>query len=193
MSMRISMVYPLPSPVSPQKNCALSIIYPGRAAEDAGHEVSYWDARLDDEVTLWENIRHADVVAVSSLSGFQLGESMRIARACREQFPTKPIVWGGVHVTFQPIESLREKFVDFCIIGEGEIRLTKLLAAIEHGSGFKNIDGIAYKKASVGFNPLPEELEVFETRESWAPGVRLKAIGNTKKERIEIIADLHHS
>src|ERR1700722_16805750 len=146
--MKVAMVYPLPSPVSPQKNCALSIIYPGRAAEDAGHTVSFWDARIDDEHQLWENVGRADVMAISSLSGFQLGESMRIARRCREQFPGKPIIWGGVHFTFQPIESLRENFVDFCVIGEGEVRFVKLLAAIESGRGFKDVDGVAYKKSS---------------------------------------------
>lgn len=61
------MVYPLVSPSSPQRNCALSVIYPGRAAEDAGHEVTFWDARLDKEDELWANIRRADVVAISSL------------------------------------------------------------------------------------------------------------------------------
>ena len=68
--MNVAMVYPLVSPSSPQMNNALSIIYPGRAAEDAGHEVTFWDARLSSDEDLWENIRQADVVAISSLSGF---------------------------------------------------------------------------------------------------------------------------
>lgn len=184
--MKVAMVYPLPSPSSPQQNTALSIIYPGRAAEDAGHTVSFWDARLDSEIELWENVSHADVMAISSLSGFQLGESIKIARACRKQFPKKPIIWGGVHVTFQPIESLREPFVDFCIIGEGEVRFVKLLAAISNGTGFRNIDGISYKKASVGFSPSPEELEDFKKLGSATQGVQLKVIAGSAKERIEI-------
>lgn len=184
--MRIAMVYPLPSPSSPQQNNALSIIYPGRAAEDAGHEVTFWDARLDSEAELWENIDRADVMAISSLSGFQLGESIRIARACRERFPKKPIIWGGVHVTFQPIESLREHFVDFCAIGEGEVRFVELLAAIESGNGFRNIDGIAYKKTSVGFSHSAEELSVFESRGAATSGVKLRAITGGKHEIIEM-------
>jgi radical SAM superfamily enzyme YgiQ (UPF0313 family) len=165
-SMKVAMVYPLPSPVSPQKNCALSIIYPGRAAEIAGHDVSFWDARLDTEIDLWANIRSADVLGISSLSGFQLGEAMRIAKRVRVLFPEKPIIWGGVHVTFQPIQSLREDFVDFCIIGEGELRFPKLLAAIERGYGFKDIDGIAYKRTSVGYQSSPREDQVFESQTS---------------------------
>lgn len=132
------MVYPLPSSSSPQKNCALSIIYPGRVAEDAGHDVNFWDARLDEENELWENVRHAEVVAINSLSGFQISESIRIVKKCREKFAQKPIVWGGVHVTFQPVQALREDFVDFVIVGEGELRFPKLIAAIETRRGFKD-------------------------------------------------------
>lgn len=184
--MKVAMVYPLPSPVSPQKNCALSIIYPGRAAEDAGHTVTYWDARLDGDDDLWANIRNADVVAISSLSGFQLGEAMKIAKRSRELFSNKPIIWGGVHVTFQPIQSLREDFVDFCVIGEGELRFPKLLAAIETGQGFKDIDGIGYKRTSVGYKSSPEENEVFTTKKAANFGLNLRVITGGKE-----IIELH--
>ncbi len=183
--MNVAMVYPLPSPVSPQKNCALSIIYPGRAAEEAGHEVSFWDARLDDEEGLWENIRRADVAAFSSLSGFQLGESMRLAKECRRRFPAKPIVWGGVHVTFQPVQSLIEPFVDFVILGEGELRFPALLDAIKTGRGFKDIDGIGYKRTSIGYRSSPEEDAVFDERPDVAFGLRLRVL-SSQKEVIEL-------
>ncbi len=188
--MKVAMVYPLPSPVSPQKNCALSIIYPGRAAEDAGHDVTFWDARLDTEAQLWDNIRTADIASISSLSGFQLGESMRIANYCRIHFPLKPIVWGGVHVTFQPIQSLHENFVDFVVLGEGELRFPKLLAAIECGCGFDEIDGIGYKKTSVGFPLSPYGVEIFRRREAeqgdTAFGLNLRVISGGKE-----IIELH--
>lgn len=191
--MRILMVYPFPSPVSPQKNSALSIIYPGRAAEDAGFEVEFWDARLDTEEKLWEFMRETDVVAISSLSGFQLGESMRIAKRAKELYPRKPIVWGGVHVTFQPIESLREPFVDFVVLGEGEVRFPKLLKAISTGKGFKDIDGIGYKRVSAGFRSFngdelfnKSELSVFEEKPLSDRGLKLRAIAGKMKERIEL-------
>jgi radical SAM superfamily enzyme YgiQ (UPF0313 family) len=179
------MVYPLPSPVSPQKNCALSIIYPGRAAEEAGHKVSFWDARLDSEDDLWRMIKNANVVAISSLSGWQLGESITIAKKCRELFPLVPIIWGGVHVTFEPVQSLKEDFVDFCILGEGEVRFPKLLNSIAAGKGFKDIDGVGYKKTSNGYWSSPEEDAVFNVDQSPASGIQLRAL-STGKELIEM-------
>ncbi len=183
--MNVAMVYPLVSPSSPQRNCALSVIYPGRAAEDAGHEVTFWDARLDEEDELWANVRHADVVAISSLSGFQLGEAIRIAKECRWRSPLKPIIWGGVHVTFQPVQSLQEDFVDFVVIGEGELRFPKLLSAIASGRGFGEIDGIGYKRTSVGFAPHPEEPSAFEPQENAVSGVKLRVL-STGREIIEM-------
>ncbi len=192
-TLNVLMVYPLPSPVSPQQNPSLSIIYPGRAAEDAGHTVEFWDARHDrKERQLWKLAEEADVIAVSSLSGFQLGESMRIAQECRARWPEKPIVWGGVHVTFQPLASLREPFVDFVVLGEGEDRFPKLLAAIATGAGFKDIDGIGYKRTSVGYQPSPEEDAAFKEEGLPIAGVHLRPVSGAMKEIIEI-HDAHGS
>jgi len=97
MALKILMIYSLPSPISPQKNSTLSIIYPGRAAEDAGYEVEFWDSRLDSEKLLWELVRKTDIIAISSLSGFQLGESIQITKKVKKEFPDKPAIWRGVY------------------------------------------------------------------------------------------------
>lgn len=186
-TMKIVMIYPLPSPVSPQQNNALSIIYPGRAAEDAGHSVEFWDARHDrKEERLWGLIENAEVIGMSSLSGFQLGEAMRIAEECKKRYPEKPIIWGGVHVTFQPLPSLREKFVDFVVIGEGEERFPRLLAAIANSAGFKEINGIGYKRSSTGYVASYDEDKAFDEVGEPITGVRLRPITGPMKEMIEI-------
>src|SRR3989344_4859972 len=142
--MKILMIYPLPSPASPQKNCALSIIYPGRAAEENSHDVEYWDARLDKEKDLWQLAQKADIFGISSMSGFQLGEAIRIAKALKKF--NKPIVWGGVHATFMHEQLLLEDYCDYAVLGEGEIRFPKLLRAIERELSLESIDGIGFKK-----------------------------------------------
>ncbi|MEN9342192.1 MAG: hypothetical protein RIQ54_448 [Candidatus Parcubacteria bacterium] len=146
----VLMVYPKPSPSSPQKNLALSIFYPGCAALRAGYHVSFWDGRLDSWQKLETTIAEADVVAISAMSGFQLGEAIEIAKYSKKHYPEKPIIWGGVHVTFQPVQSLRESFVDYVVIGEGERRFVHLLNALRTGTGFSAVDGIGYKRTSAG-------------------------------------------
>lgn len=185
MRAKVLMVYPLPSPSSPQKFCSLSIIYPGRAAEEAGYDVKFWDARLDGEKLLWKLVQETDFIAISSLSGFQLGESIKIAKQCREKYPNKLIIWGGVHPTFMSLQSLKESYVDFIVIGEGENRFPKLLNAIETGAGFRNIDGVGYKKTSVGYRSSPEEDEVFKELPA-VSGLKLRPIAGSLKEIIEL-------
>jgi len=180
------MVYPLPSPVSPQKNCALSVIYPGRAAEEAGFEVEFWDARLDNEKSLWGLIEKTDVLGISSLSGFQLGEAIRIARRSKEKHPKKPIIWGGVHPTFMGLQTLREDYADFIIIGEGERRFPRLLKAIEAGRGYKEIDGVGYKKTSAGYQSSAEEDGIFKEENGAFHGLKLRPVSGRMKEKMEL-------
>ncbi len=44
-----------------------------------------------------------------------------------------PVVWGGIHVTSLPEEVLKNEFVDYAIVGEGEYALLELVQAIENG------------------------------------------------------------
>lgn len=57
------------------------------------------------------------------------------------------IVFGGPHPTILPEEVLREDYVDFVVIGEGEETLLELTRAIENpkGANLGSIKGIGYK------------------------------------------------
>jgi len=57
------------------------------------------------------------------------------------------IVTGGTHPTILPKEMLKNPFVDFAVIGEGEITFYELVKAIKEGrTNFENINGIYYKR-----------------------------------------------
>lgn len=61
-----------------------------------------------------------------------------------------PIVWGGVHSTLLPEETLRNNFVDIVGIGEGEETIVELAELAEKKglkhSDLKDIQGIGYKE-----------------------------------------------
>lgn len=144
----ILLAYPLPSMSSPQKNPALSIFYPGEATTKQGFTVNYWDERFENIEGFKEKAKKANVIGLSSLSGFQLSRTIKILKWCKENFPQKPTILGGIHATFLPENSLKEFFVDYVVMGEGEERLPRLLKAIYLRRGLEEIDGIGYKKAS---------------------------------------------
>lgn len=141
----ILLIFPKPTDVSPQKNQALSIFFPGEAAAKAGFNVDYWDERYDSWKMLEEKTRQAKVFGISSLSGYMLGRTILILKWCKKHYPDKPTILGGVHATFLPENSLQEQFVDYTVLGEGEERLPALLKAIFSKNNLETIDGIGYK------------------------------------------------
>src|SRR3989339_128919 len=76
----ILLCFPRPSPSSPQKNQALGLFYVGEAARQFyGFRVLYWDARHDEEADFMALASKANVVGFSAITGFQLGEFVRLA------------------------------------------------------------------------------------------------------------------
>ena len=67
------------------------------------------------------------------------------AKMCKE-LVNCPIVFGGPHMSVYPEETLKHKFVDFGINGEGEIVFLNLIKALENKTDYSNIEGLIYKK-----------------------------------------------
>src|SRR3989339_424988 len=71
------------------------------------------------------------VVGFSAITGFQLGEFVRLAGKIKRRWPSKPIIIGGAHATLtDPHTNLADPLIDFVVFGEGELRLPALLRAI---------------------------------------------------------------
>ena len=68
-------------------------------------------------------------VGVSSLTGEQITGALEVSRIVR-QHGGVPVVWGGVHASILPAETLAHPLVDFVVEGEGEIAFLKLVEAL---------------------------------------------------------------
>jgi len=100
---------------------------------------------------------NADVFGISSSFTPYHGEALEIARIIKEWDGRKIVVMGGAHVSCDPEGILKSPFVDYAVLGEGEIRFPLLLEQIEkEGRGdIKDIDGIGYRKdGEIKINPL---------------------------------------
>ncbi len=99
----------------------------------------------------------ADVFGISSSFTPYHGEAMAIAQIIKEWDSRKPVVMGGAHVSCDPEGVLRSPFVNYVILGEGEIRFPLLLEQIEKGKpeNIEKIDGIGYRTdGEIQINPL---------------------------------------
>ncbi len=64
------------------------------------------------------------------------------ARRLKAAHPGLKIAFGGAHPSADPEECLRTGVVDYVIVGEGEIALTRLLGAIRDGLPASSIQGV---------------------------------------------------
>jgi len=85
-------------------------------------------------------------VGITSLTGPQIAHGIQCAKLIKKK-SNIPIVWGGVHPTMLPEQTLRSKYVDIVVLGEGEIVFAELVKRLAKGKDYKNLKGIGYKNA----------------------------------------------
>lgn len=86
-------------------------------------------------------------IGISTMSGTQLSNAIYIARILKEMYPHLPLVWGGVHVTALPEQTLKSELVDLLVWGEGENVFPVVLKAIENNdlSSLAGLPGVGIK------------------------------------------------
>ena len=157
--MKFLLCSPNPSETHTNRRPALSIIYPGAALEKSGFNVDYWDASYQPESDLLNLVDNADVVGVTSMTGFQLKGAERIMRLARAK--GKQVIMGGPHASLAPHETIKESFVDYILIGEGEKTLVKFARELEQGNEV-NIHGIMSKNNFPGLaSQMTEEEYIY--------------------------------
>jgi anaerobic magnesium-protoporphyrin IX monomethyl ester cyclase len=87
-------------------------------------------------------------VGVTSLTGNMIREGLKFSKHVKERYKL-PVVWGGVHASLLPKQTVENPQVDIVVAGEGGISLFEVTKAIDEGSSFGSIKGIWYKKDGV--------------------------------------------
>lgn len=99
-----------------------------------------------------------DLIAFSVVT-FHYQISLRYAELCRRICPNAKIVFGGIHVSCVPDVVIANEFIDYAVIGEGEIAFTEIIRHIESGcppepivnTWHKSPDGSIIKGRQAGF------------------------------------------
>lgn len=155
--MRVLLVYSnrtrILEPVPP-----IGLSYVATAARKAGHDVRFVDLMTsrNTETALQTALAEfaPDVVGVSVRNidnvvpqrlAWQLGEIAALIESIRRA-TTARIVLGGPAISILKADALERFDADFAVAGEGEIAFPKLLAALEKGGGFEEIDGLCHRR-----------------------------------------------
>jgi radical SAM superfamily enzyme YgiQ (UPF0313 family) len=117
------------------------------AVVQEGYDVKIIDQRVDPR---WRSILEEELrkdpicVGVSSMTGPQLRYALEISKIVKD-YGNVPVVWGGIHPTILPDQTLRNEFIDFIVQGEGEETFLELVQALEGKKSLGTVKGICYK------------------------------------------------
>jgi radical SAM superfamily enzyme YgiQ (UPF0313 family) len=123
----------------------------------AGYDVKIIDQRVQPQwrQILEEELKRRPVcVGISSSTGPQLRYALEASRLIK-QISQVPVVWGGVHPSILPEQTLEEECVDIVVQGEGEETFLELVGALEKQTPLSEIRGLWYKDGS-GIRHTPE-------------------------------------
>jgi radical SAM superfamily enzyme YgiQ (UPF0313 family) len=143
--------------VQPQVNesephyAPLALLYLAAVLKDT-YDIKIIDARIDKQwkITLEAEISEENnplMVGVTSMTGAQIKYGLEISSFVKERRPNLPVVWGGVHPTSFPEQTLANGLIDFVIINFGEGPIQQLCQAFEFGDQdeISRIPGLGYK------------------------------------------------
>ena len=106
-----------------------------------------------------QNLVNTIVSSAPDLIGFSVvsdtyGWACEIAKEIKKRIDV-PVVFGGIHPTSVPEQVIKEDFVDYLCLGEGEEAMVELVCALEQGKDSSSIKNIwAKKDGKVVENPL---------------------------------------
>ncbi len=86
-------------------------------------------------------------VAFSAMTGPQIKCALEAAKLVRSVSGNSvKLVWGGVHPSMLPDQTLDNEFVDIIIRGEGEVSFRNLVGKLRKEKSLSEVKGISFKK-----------------------------------------------
>lgn len=125
-----------------------SVLYVAVPLVEAGYEVKIIDQRVDKDWmnTLLQELKTQPLaVGFSVLTGKQILYGLEASKIVKENSNTF-VVWGGVHPSLLPEQTLQNPYIDFVIIGEGEYSFLNLIKRLKIGESYEDLNGLGYER-----------------------------------------------
>jgi radical SAM superfamily enzyme YgiQ (UPF0313 family) len=116
----------------------------------AGYRVKIIDQAVDRN---WKDILISELrakpicVGVSTKTGPQIRYALEASKIVK-QYNNIPVVWGGVHPSLLPEQTLENEYIDIVVQGEGEETFFELVQVLEKDEALSTVKGIWYKENS---------------------------------------------
>ena len=90
--------------------------------------------------------KKATALGMTVMPGPQLNQAVPLSQKIKAALPDLPIIWGGYFPTQHTDVILQADYVDYTVIGQGELTILELLDVLHNGGDFSAINGLAYKE-----------------------------------------------
>jgi anaerobic magnesium-protoporphyrin IX monomethyl ester cyclase len=113
----------------------------------AGYQVRIMNQNIEPD---WEESLLAELktkpicVGITAMTGPQIWWGLKAAEVVKRNSDV-PVVWGGVHPSLVPRQTLENEYVDIVVQGEGEETFFELVEALGNRQPLDKIRGIWYK------------------------------------------------
>lgn len=143
--MKILFIIPSTGYYSSALSNPLGVLSIGTFLYKKGYKVKIYDRNVD-KANLNKIMKeyNPDIVGISILSSRCLKDALKVSKTVKKY--NKTLVWGGQIPTMNTELCFQCEYLDYIVMGEGEITFYELVQKIEKSVSPKNIDGIAYRE-----------------------------------------------
>ena len=142
----------------------LALLYLATALNVEGYKVNIIDEQIEDPKSKLKR-----VITTSQFIGFSVmtadvKKAISLSDFAKEINPGIPIVWGGIHPTLYPEQTVKYPSIDFVVMGEGELTLLEFTKYLEGKKSLEEIKGLVYikKNGEIKSNPSRPYLDLNE-------------------------------
>ena len=127
----------------------LSVLCPATRLDRQGYKIKIVDQFADPnwEVEFQQAMSTKPIcLGVTSMTGPQILRALEASKTFKEKYPDTPVVWGGIHASLLPEQTLKNPYIDVVVVGEGEETFEELVKAFQSGTPLSTVNGIGYKQ-----------------------------------------------
>ena len=132
----------------PNQWAPLSFLALGSALEDKGYEVIIVDEKMEANADrmVRDVAGKALFMGITSMTGTQIFNGIRMVREAKKVNPELPIIWGGWHPSLAPDSTIASPHVDIVVEGQGEETIVEVAERLSARQSLKGVPGILYKE-----------------------------------------------
>lgn len=114
---------------------------------------------VDDAIQQVLNLISDDLVFIGfSVMTIQVKWAYLVSSGIKKACPDVKIVWGGVHPTLFPEQTVLDNAVDVCVVNECASTIVQITNAMAEDTSLSELSGLCYKESGRAYHTLPNQI-----------------------------------